>query len=1162
MMRPMRTRLAMLSLVTALAACGGSDAGDDDDQPGELTLAVSFDGTAVSALASRPLASDEAVHLAVRRGTFGHQDCAQVIASTRAAGVADMAGLHLAGPAVDIALTTPIYQDAAWLEGTPSAEMLASIAAGVDTIIDLCVVKDGVVTEARELDLFATWDQSSTDPDRHLHSTLAYAQTCIAELGDIPFFTRHAEGDYSSYDCMNGTVVPMSVTDADEQVTFPSARVATCDAPQYLDGRCEPGARVAASSNELGTRWVILCRKTDPALPSGHFNDIALIGHNPFTGKTCFFQNALYARTDATAIPHPADVGRSRQLWSGVQGGEGEGLGCVGCHAADAWIHTPWIDGALDQNGRPVVPKMGRDPDYALGDTDAPYSLVHAAAQGWTRPRQIVDDQASACIACHRFTEGKWLAWLGRVDGSDTAFMSSTTTSAYQRFARVHWMPLDLSGLDEGNWQTSKYGLAIAFLKGCYQTPSACTYADIPTAPPSATTDKLYEEVTGLTDDELALRSLQLLGGPVTGSEMRCNECHAISRDNLERWRGLSLAALGGCLLEHAPGPTHDETSSGDLAQGQLLAVGPFTPGAGSGFSADLDGTYDVDLYLRRGSPPTTDSYDCASAGPSGVEHCELGPGAGQVYVLVVGYQASSYSLVVTYASGDGVAVPAKDMTDCIRLTPDDPSSSYAPRKLGIFAAASHLGYFQMLFRAAYPDQVAALEELARFKGQAGMPKGNHPKLTQDELNLVATWFLHGLPAIDTYLPVVPPPDTCSPSIGPELLAHVDAMATLGWAAKNAERGLAMFGCPAAGAPLDCLTAFPAADSQAFSTGWSEGTSVVRVLRALGFSTSYWERSSPDGRFVANGVSGGFASGAAITDLLRGFDIPTSASYDPGFFPDNSGFLFQGAQVGGTPVCQESLLEREPERIRFTEGECRLADNVGLYQHLGAALDGGDYFAVHGLFNNDDGGHFGGPDHDPGTGFGAQSSTYLTAMTNDGSAFIEGQTVAIDTPFEGDAILSPSTRLMISRQDHSGGTQNAYVVRLVDASRIGSVWNVSAPQVGTICVKGGKPAVSFDERFMAIHHYVERGDYADFGYASANDPAWQAYYEAGASNLYLVDLRTGESTRITRTHGGQFALYPHFRADGWLYFLVRDANGDHEYITASDAAIRLAAGTF
>ena len=38
---------------------------------------------------------------------------------------------------------------------------------------------------------------------------------------------------------------------------------------------------------------------------------------------------------------------------------------------------------------------------------------------------------------------------------------------------------------------------------------------------------------------------------------------------------------------------------------------------------------------------------------------------------------------------------------------------------------------------------------------------------------------------------------------------------------------------------------------------------------------------------------------------------------------------------------------------------------------------------------------------------------------------------------------------------------------------------------------------------------------------------------------------------------GQYALYPHFRSDGWMYYLVRDREAGREYIAASDAALVL-----
>ena len=69
------------------------------------------------------------------------------------------------------------------------------------------------------------------------------------------------------------------------------------------------------------------------------------------------------------------------------------------------------------------------------------------------------------------------------------------------------------------------------------------------------------------------------------------------------------------------------------------------------------------------------------------------------------------------------------------------------------------------------------------------------------------------------------------------------------------------------------------------------------------------------------------------------------------------------------------------------------------------------------------------------------------------------------------------------------------------------------------------------------------------------EPRLKKMLDKGTSNIILVNLLTGARTRVTTMHAGQYALYPHFRSDGWFYFQVRDSNTGKEYVLASDAAL-------
>jgi hypothetical protein len=488
-----------------------------------------------------------------------------------------------------------------------------------------------------------------------------------------------------------------------------------------------------------------------------------------------------------------------------------------------------------------------------------------------------------------------------------------------------------------------------------------------------------------------------------------------------------------------------------------------------------------------------------------------------------------------------GVSSPqsAQQMIDCLRTMPSVPGSDFAPDKLGVAAAAARLPWFQYTFDKAYGDQGPA--QLADFIGQAGMPKDTVPPLTQAQFDIVAEYVARGLPQLDSVLPQDPRPSTCTPGISSDVAAHTALLATTGWRAINRDNGMAMFDCGAATDPKRCLADKP-------DTTWGvHGT--LRLLKDVTYQSSYWTRSSPDGRFVAHGVAN--VTGSYVLDLQRDATIPIATQYDPGFFPDNTGFVFQG---GTRNVCAMSVLTSNPSSIAMTEPGCSDIGQVGLYQHVGRALGGGDYFAIDSEFVSDDGGHSL-TNAQPAAAFGPRAYADFTPMVFDGTQYVAHPQVTLAQPYEGDDVLSPSATLELTRVSDVNDNQIGYVLRHVAATPAGSSYTIDAPEIARYCTAGGKPAFSYDERWIAYHRYVTDADAQELGFSGPSDPGFADYRTRGAANLYLMDLATGVPVRITNMPAGQYALYPHFRSDGWIYADIRDTNASHEYIVASDAAL-------
>lgn len=121
---------------------------------------------------------------------------------------------------------------------------------------------------------------------------------------------------------------------------------------------------------------------------------------------------------------------------------------------------------------------------------------------------------------------------------------------------------------------------------------------------------------------------------------------HALKFARLAASFAIELGSDGPAIVI----PDKVETFSGSLTLGQKKTFGPFKVGTGGSFKGETTGTGDVDLYIRKTSVPTTSTYNCKSDGTTSTETCTITMTAnGDVYVLLNGYKASSYTLKVTY---------------------------------------------------------------------------------------------------------------------------------------------------------------------------------------------------------------------------------------------------------------------------------------------------------------------------------------------------------------------------------------------------------------------------------------------------------------------------------------------------------------------------------
>ncbi|MDQ3336310.1 MAG: PPC domain-containing protein [Myxococcota bacterium] len=122
-----------------------------------------------------------------------------------------------------------------------------------------------------------------------------------------------------------------------------------------------------------------------------------------------------------------------------------------------------------------------------------------------------------------------------------------------------------------------------------------------------------------------------------------------------------SYVKLHECRLNAPPDPYASDvmrdpvavkqTERAAIAKCGFMQLGPYQAGAGK-VKVTMTGTGDADLYVRRGTAPTVDDFDCRARGGDSDETCTV-DGGGPVYVAVFGAAAGDVAVDVEYMQTD-----------------------------------------------------------------------------------------------------------------------------------------------------------------------------------------------------------------------------------------------------------------------------------------------------------------------------------------------------------------------------------------------------------------------------------------------------------------------------------------------------------------------------
>jgi hypothetical protein len=243
-----------------------------------------------------------------------------------------------------------------------------------------------------------------------------FARKCADAVGE----------DVPAFDCDAGTAVPETHLTG----SYPNG---VCDAPNVLNGECDPDSRFQVLKETNDVAIVGHCRKKGNGQQYG---DIAVIQYNKKNGATCFYQ-ALAFDPPSTG-PLPAKVtapsaGNGPGNFPWLDPAVTAGINCVRCHDNGPFIRSPYL-AQLRGETKNRLPGTNSgtgpwDQRFSWNQT-LPLSFVGNDFQSWKTYALSITGAGSGCLGCHRlgFSQSNGVYNAGPANGG---------TGTAQKFALI-----------------------------------------------------------------------------------------------------------------------------------------------------------------------------------------------------------------------------------------------------------------------------------------------------------------------------------------------------------------------------------------------------------------------------------------------------------------------------------------------------------------------------------------------------------------------------------------------------------------------------------------------------------------------------------------------------------------------------------------------------